>query len=648
MSKKHLTILTTILSGYYGIAQDSTSATALDEVVVTANKYPQKQSTTGKVLMVISRDQLEKNTGRTVGQVLNEQAGIFINGSQNPLGSNQTVFMRGASAANTLILVDGVPANDASGISGEFDINHFSIDQIERIEVLKGAQSVLYGSDAVAGVINIITRKSGSNRPIGANASIAAGSYGTFKATAGLGGKTKLIGYNLQYTRLQSNGFSAAHNQGGNADFEKDGYDQDIASVNVTAAPTSNWKLRVFGQFDKYRADIDDAAFTDDRNNTIRNQNLQAGLGSTWQFGESSLNLNLNLNNTKRELKDEINIPSGGANDYDPSDGLYKSQTLFGELFGNIYLHENVGLLVGADIRNQKAETKTTFGALGKDSLKATLVSGYASVLLRSLGGFNAEVGARFTNHSEAGSAFTYSINPSYTISRQVKIFANVSSGFRTPSLYNLASEYGNRNLDPEKSMSYEGGIQYLNPANTVNLRATYFNRTIKDVIIFKSIAVAPYGQYDNADEQKDQGFELEASWKPAKKWSITANYAFVDGKIETRVASKDTSFFNLYRRPKHNANFNIGYQATTKLFVSVGGRVVGERKDQWFNPVTFATEQKTLGSYYNLDAYASYDVLSFLKIFADFRNITDQVYFDQYGYNTRKFNFMAGVVLKW
>lgn len=119
------------------------SLKTLDAVVITANKFPQKQSSTGKVLTVISQQQLERNTGRTLTQVLNEQAGLVINGSQSAAGTNQLVYMRGAGAASTLILVDGVPANDASGITSEFDLNHFNIDQVERIEILKGSQSVL-------------------------------------------------------------------------------------------------------------------------------------------------------------------------------------------------------------------------------------------------------------------------------------------------------------------------------------------------------------------------------------------------------------------------------------------------------------------------------------------------------------------------
>jgi vitamin B12 transporter len=266
---------------------------------------------------------------------------------------------------------------------------------------------------------------------------------------------------------------------------------------------------------------------------------------------------------------------------------------------------------------------------------------------LKELGGFNAELGARFTHHSVFGSAFTYSFNPSYLINKQVKLFANIASGFRAPSLYNLASEYGNASLKPEKSMSYEAGIQYINTNNTANLRVTYFNRIIKDVIIFKSLFVAPYGQYDNADKQKDHGFEVEAIVRPADKWSIVANYSFTDGKVSTLSAAtaKDTSFYNLYRRPKNTFNTTIGYQAGKKLFTSIGFRWVDKRDDLFFNSNTFATEKKVLGAYYNLDVYASYKAASFVKLFIDLRNITNQQYFDLYGYNSRRFNFMAGAM---
>jgi vitamin B12 transporter len=200
--------------------------------------------------------------------------------------------------------------------------------------------------------------------------------------------------------------------------------------------------------------------------------------------------------------------------------------------------------------------------------------------------------------------------------------------------------------LKPEKSITYEAGLQFNNAANTINLRGSYFNRKIKDVIIFKSLFTPPYGQYANADEQNDHGFELEATYKPTEKLNLSANYAFVDGEINTTSSgsAKDTSFFNLYRRPQNTFNLHAGYEFTPKLYTGLGLRTVGKRTDVYSDPFTFESSKIELDGYYNLDLYVSYQIKPALKLFADLRNITNQEYFDLYGYNSRKFNFMAGI----
>src|SRR5687767_3995825 len=176
-------------------AQDSTTVRALDEVVITANKYPTKASSTGKVLNVITRRQLEQAGGKDLSQVLNEQTGIYINGANSNPGKDKTVFLRGAKVDHTLILIDGVPVYDASGIGSNFDIRQIPVEHIERVEILKGSQSTLYGSDAIAGVINIITRKA-TNRSITGNLGASYGSNETFRGNAGLLGKTGIVDYN--------------------------------------------------------------------------------------------------------------------------------------------------------------------------------------------------------------------------------------------------------------------------------------------------------------------------------------------------------------------------------------------------------------------------------------------------------------------
>ena len=133
-------------------AQKDTSFKTLDDVVITATKFPKKQSETGKVLTVISRQQLERSSGKDLSQLLNEQTGIVINGATSTPGKDKSVFLRGAKSDYTVILIDGVPVTDPSGVGGAFDLRLLPIDQIERIEILKGSQSTLYCSDAIAGV----------------------------------------------------------------------------------------------------------------------------------------------------------------------------------------------------------------------------------------------------------------------------------------------------------------------------------------------------------------------------------------------------------------------------------------------------------------------------------------------------------------
>ena len=187
---KRLPTLLALCLGIHSFAQDTSKSKQLDEVIVTANKLAQKQSSTGKVITVISKELIEKSSGRTVGQLLNEQAGVSVNGALNNIGTNQTVFMRGASSGRTLILLDGIPVYDPSLSGNEFDLNLLSLNDVERIEICRGAQSTLYGSDAVAGVINIITVKQGVTKPINAKATISGGNYGTFRGNAQLYGKT--------------------------------------------------------------------------------------------------------------------------------------------------------------------------------------------------------------------------------------------------------------------------------------------------------------------------------------------------------------------------------------------------------------------------------------------------------------------------
>ncbi|MFT4031429.1 MAG: TonB-dependent receptor plug domain-containing protein, partial [Siphonobacter sp.] len=198
----------TILFSLFSVsvwAQDEKPGKSLDEVTVTANRIDQKLSHTGKVVTVLSDSVLSKYSTQSIGELLARQVGFMVVGAQGPLGTNQDVYLRGASTGNLLILLDGLPVYDPSGTSPTFDLNLIPVADCDRIEILRGAQSTLYGSDAVAGVINIFTKKAEGKR-LGGTVALQAGSYGTFRGTVGIHASSEKGYVNVQYTRLRSDG----------------------------------------------------------------------------------------------------------------------------------------------------------------------------------------------------------------------------------------------------------------------------------------------------------------------------------------------------------------------------------------------------------------------------------------------------------
>ncbi|MBL7701617.1 MAG: TonB-dependent receptor [Ferruginibacter sp.] len=616
----------------------------LDEVVMTATKFPIKQSLTGKVVTVIDQKQLQRNTGKSLTEVLNAQAGIIVNGSSNTLGTNQDVYLRGAAAGKTLILLDGVPVYDASGISGAYDLNLISVDQVERVEILKGSQSTLYGSDAIAGVINIITKKGGAKK-LNANANIAAGSYHTLKGSVGVNGTIKNTAYNVQYSKLSSKGFSTAQDQAGTNNFDKDGIDENVFRANIGQKIGSKFSIKAYTQLSNYKTDADTGPFTDDADYTIKNKNSLVGFGADYTLGKSVLHFNYNYNKVNRIYLDD-SASRGGFAYY--SKGDYTGKSHFIELYGNIGVTKNIDVLAGVDYRNQLSDQSYTsvsmFGpfdspTLSDDSVKVNQFGAYAVVVVKNLAGFNVELGGRFNNFNKYGDVFTFSFNPSYVIKKSIKIFGNISSGFKAPSLYQVYSEYRipAGELKPEKALSIEGGIQYAN--KQVNIRAVYFNRQIKDNIVFFSAGAPTYASYYvNADKQKDKGFELEASVDFGKV-TLNANYVNLDGKIETKTGTKDTAFFNLYRRPRQTINLNVGIELCKNWNMNIGVQSISKRYEAVYN----ATPVE-MPAYYVWNLYSSYTVTKNIKVFADFKNITDEKYAEVRGYNSRRFNFMAGI----
>lgn len=622
----------------------------LDNVTVTAAKYSTKTTETGKVVITIGRQQIEKAGSRDLAQVITELGGVFINGYTNNGGKEKNIYLRGAKVDYTLITVDGVPVYDASGIGSNFDIRNLAIDNVERIEILKGSQSTLYGSDAVAGVINIITKKGGSG-PVGGNAMLEYGSYNTWRGSAAVSGTVNRVDYNLGYAHWSTKGFSEAQRPyNATKIYDRDGFNQNNLQASLGVQAAKKVRLQPFFRYNKNRGSLDNDAFVDERDFTYTGRNLQTGIKNTVGTGKGQLNVLYQFNKTDRSyLNDSVDV--AGYYKYDQSG--YKAKEHFAEAFW-VYPFSSTRLTVGADYRasayDYNAVQKNIYSpalqktALSGDSIKQAQVSAYAALNYRYQN-FSSEGGGRFNHHSEYGNNFAFNANPAYLIKRRVKVFANVSSGYKTPSLYQLFSQYGNKALKPETALTLEGGAQAFSTDGKASVRITWFNRRVKDVIAFFYNPSTFRSSYINQDRQHDYGLDVDGSVNLTDKISLRAFYSYANGRITTKQGSKDTTYFNLLRRPKSTVNVSVGAQITKALYASLNANNVGQRTDVYYDPATFAAQAITLRPYTLVNFYAEYGFAKArLKLFADLRNLFDESYSDIYGYNTAGFNAYGGL----
>ncbi len=600
-------------------------STYLNEVVITASRSPKKIGDIGKIVKIISAEEIDRAQGRTLPQLLNTVAGLTIGGSGSNDGNVQSVFLRGASTPNTLILIDGIAVNDASGISGEYNLSAIDVSQIERIEILKGASSTLYGSDAVAGVINIITKK--GNGKLTANALLSAGSYETYKAAVGLSGQINKTKISMNLSNLDSRGISAAAPKNATDKFENDGFKQLAFGLNLSQYVTDKFSINGGLQTNRNTADYDGGAFKDNTDYTYNKTAILANVGAKLSLQKGELNVFFSQNQVKNIFDSYPSITNNEGN-------ISNAEGIFVYQFNKI-----IGLTSGVNYKFTKTEQEY-IDPNYPSALKADnhISSVYTSLFLSEGNIFRMELGGRYNKHSQYGENFTYTINPSLLINQQLKYYINVSSAYRVPSLYQLNSAYGNIALQPETSRTYETGFEGDFFESKFTYTVSLFAREGKNVIDIDPVSYT----YINQNKQNDKGVEIELGFKPNQKLSFNAWYAFVDGKVKKSETTPEV--FNLFRRPKNSVGANLGYAFTPKFYASVTGRWNDTRIDQYYDEATFSTLSTNLKKYSKVDAYLQFKATKGLTIFTDVKNVFDTDYNDFAGYTAKGINFNAGL----
>ncbi|HVY74503.1 MAG TPA: TonB-dependent receptor [Puia sp.] len=641
MKKTYCFLLVTLSAGIANAQTDTTKVKSLDEVVVTASKTDIKQSQTGKIVTVIDSKTIQNNAGHTLTELLNNQAGFMLVGANNTMGTNIENYFRGADAGNLLIVVDGVPVSDPSQISNTFDLNSIPLEQIDRIEILKGGQSTLWGSDAVAGVVQIFLKKP-EGKPLNANGSFSYGTYNTLRAGGGVNGTVNKLSYKLQYNYQKSGGFSSAYDSTGSQGFDKDGFSQNNLQGELKYDFTDHFNVKLLGTLSDYHYDLDAGAFTDDKDYTGKNKNNFGAVYLNYHKDKLVWNTLASYQKANRYFTDDSTDRSSPYAYF--STGGYAARNITAESYVNYHFNASMQLVGGVQFLDQNTDQSYyslgSFGPystkLGSDSAHNNQLSAYASYLITDLHGFNFEAGLRVNHHSIYGNNLTYTINPSYVVSERSRLFLNISSGYKIPSLYQLYSEYGNRDLKPESSVTYEFGLQTQTDETGSSFRIAAFKRDSRNLIIFYTDPNTFASYYINRDKQHDYGFEIESSTRLGKAATWNNNFAFVDGEgIEDGVKVK-----NLYRRPNFTVNSSLSITPVEHLTLTPSFKYVGDRPKG-----TYDIGPDPMPHYYTIGFFAAYQ-FPHVRLFADLQNLTNQQYFDVYGYNSKRFNMMAGVNL--
>lgn len=658
--KKILASALLALSGLAVSAQEADTAKKikLEEVVVTSTKFEQSKKETPRTVTVITAEQLENNAGKSLAEVMSEMTALHFDGSYTNYGSNLSYYLRGGRNGQILVMIDGMPVNDPTDITNSFDFRHLSVDQIEKVEIVKGGMSVLYGTDAVAGVINIYTKKAKAGS-INGTVEGSAGSFDTYRGSVNLNGIKNKFSYVVGLDVIYSDGISAAADTNTAAiidssfinpnrtPYDKDAFQRQNVLLKLNYDATSNFNIGLLTKFDNYDAEIDNGAYLDDENRNYSSSQFLFGLKPTYSYKNGLLEMNLSYNSVNRldfnDSTEYVESPPmfSYLNGY--TDGNYIGKQYNADVTNKYNINNWLRTLVGVGFQHETYESETILygdwlGPRGglpdgveyvdPSETNYSFVDPYATVMF-DWKNIHTNAGARANFHSEYGSYLTYMVNAGYLwhIKKgwQLKPYAGVSSAFKAPTLYQLYStNYGNKDLTPTESVTFEGGLSLYKDIE-LEITVVYFVREEKNIIDFGMVG------YENMGERKVQGLELSASYKVTDWLSLSGYY--------NNLNSDDTT--SLYRIPKDQWGASATVKPVNGAVVSLNAAHIGERTIFDFG----LFDEVTFDAYTLLNLYASYSFLSEKKltIFGSINNLTDQEFISIDGFNIKGRNYTLG-----
>jgi vitamin B12 transporter len=600
------------------------SSVNLDQVTITtATKSSQMIQDITANVDIITADEIQERGYLTIADALRTHAGISMTNTGG-LGKSTSIMLRGFDAKRVLVLVDGVRYNDPTSLSGA-QFPHILLENVERIEIVKGAQSGIWGADASAGVINIISKKANK---AGLSSTLYAeyGSYNTLKYGLNSGYKTAKYDASLNVERLTSDGFSAKVPSGKDIDdFEDDSYENTSADLKFGFNVTEQDRVEAFFNYIDSDTEYDgyDKNATKAANDTASSASLTQqfyGINYTRSEGENQTKIYYN-----RSTFERVNRSAYGDSPFDGSvdeAGLntaihyMKDATLSAGIDYKKFLH-TLNISTDYKVKNYVDKDYSNTGVfIANSNTFNGLVSG-KTIFSQAL---------RYDDFDAFDNTFTYKIGLKH-FHENIKDFwtsFNYATAYNAPTNYQLYTPtYGNTALTPEETKGFDI------TANYKGFGVTYFQNDVNDMIDYVITDPLTYaGHYANlSGTTKLKGVEVTYTGS-AENLNLAYNLNY------TYLKTEDDKGEELKRRPKNSANLSLDYYGLAKTHLGTQVSYVGEREES-FKPDYDAYTLVTLS--------ADYDVNDALNIYARVDNATDESYENVYGYGTSQRAFYAG-----
>lgn len=605
---------------------------AVDEVVVVANRTPEPLQKVGQSVTVITLPEIQRTQTVVVSDLLARTPGVSFSRNGGP-GQTTSVRIRGAESDQTVVLIDGVKLNDPSSPGGGYNFANLLVGDVARIEVLRGPQSTLYGSQAIGGVVNIITGE--PSKPFGGQAQLEGGSYDTSYGKAGLEGRSGPLSWRLAGAGYITGGISAFDKRLGGR--ERDGYNNAAVTGRLGYELTPDVALDLRLYYSRARNDFDGFppprfAFADDLEFGLTRELVDyTGLNFNLLDGRLKNRLALQYTDIQRE---NFNPDQKVTTQTFTADGT----NLRGEYQGVLTLRPGYTAVFGAEHEEQSFRTASPSAftpnppSIHND---VTLDSGYGQLQAEVIPNLNLTGGVRYDEHSTFGGALTGQASAAWALNQGSTVLrASYGRGFKAPTLYQLYSPFGNLGLSPEEADGWDAGVEQTFWGGRARVTATYFGRETTNLISFVScfgvVSVActaqPSGFYANIARAEAQGLELAGSVRPFAGLEIGANYTFTDSTDQSPGGANFGR--ELARRPRDTANVSADYVWPFRLSTGVAVRYAGRSFD---NP----TNTVRLKSYTLVDLRVAYPVAQRLELYGRVENLTDRGYETTFRYGS-------------